>query len=150
MLKNITNMIENLKMNTCISEIMIFIKKIQNNDYIGKDVWLGFLKILSVFAPFISEELWQDINNYPEWKKENSIHLQTWPPIDEKYLETDTVIIPVQVNGKVRSEIQIKINETEETVKKIALHNEKINKFIDGKIIKKFIYIPGRIINIVL
>ena len=54
MLKNITNMIENLKMNTCISEIMIFIKKIQNNDYIGKDVWLGFLKILSVFAPFIS------------------------------------------------------------------------------------------------
>ncbi len=150
MLKNITNMIENLKMNTCISEIMIFIKKIQNNDYIGKDVWLGFLKVLSVFAPFISEELWQDINNYPEWKKENSIHLQTWPEFDKKLLEDNKIIIPIQINGKVRSEVEINRDDNENKVKEKVLADEKIKKFLQGKEINKFLYITHRIVNIVL
>ncbi len=150
MLKNVTNMIENLKMNTCVSEIMIFVKNIQKNEYIGKDVWLGFLKILSVFAPFISEELWQDINNYSEWKKENSVHLQSWPSADEKYLQTDTVIIPIQVNGKVRSEVEINIDDEEDIVKEKVLADKKIQNFLQEKTINKIIYIPGKIINIVL
>ena len=150
MLKNISNMIENLKMNTCVSEIMIFVKSIQNNEFIGKDVWLGFLKVLSVFAPFISEELWQEINNYSKWEKENSVHLQSWPVVDEKYLQTDSMVIPVQVNGKVRSEIIINKSDTEDMVKEKALSDDKTSKFIDGKDIIKFIYIPERIVNIVL
>ena len=136
-------------MNTCVSEIMIFIKKIQNNDYIGKDVWLGFLKILSVFAPFISEELWQDINNYPEWKKENSIHLQTWPEFDKKLLEDNKIIIPIQINGKVRSEVEINRDDNENKVKEKVLADEKIKKFLQGKEINKFLYITHRIVNIV-
>ena len=150
MLKNVTNMIENLKMNTCVSEIMIFIKKIQNNNYIGKDVWLGFLKVLSVFAPFISEDLWQEINNYSEWKKENSIHLQPWPLVEEKYLEIDTVVIPVQINGKVRTEILISKSDTEDIVKEKALSDEKILVLLRDKHIQKFVYIKDRIANIVL
>jgi len=150
MLKNVTNMIENLKMNTCVSEIMIFIKKIQNNNYIGKDVWLGFLKVLSVFAPFISEDLWQEINNYSEWKKKNSIHLQPWPLVEEKYLEIDTVVIPVQINGKVRTEILISKSDTEDIVKEKALSDEKILVLLRDKNIQKFVYIKDRIANIVL
>ena len=114
------------------------------------DVWLGFLKVLSVFAPFISEDLWQEINNYSEWKKENSIHLQPWPLVEEKYLEIDTVVIPVQINGKVRTEILISKSDTEDIVKEKALSDEKIQVLLRDKNIQKFVYIKDRIANIVL
>jgi leucyl-tRNA synthetase len=118
-------MLENLKTNTCISEIMIFVKKLQKAQYISKDVWLGFLRILAPFAPFVAEELWQNTNNYSEWKKENSVHLQPWPDYDKKYTEYKIITIPVQINGKVRSEIKIDKEAGEEEIKKVALSVKK-------------------------
>ena len=150
MVKNISGMIENLKMNTCVSEIMIFVKQLQKTETIGKNVWLGFLKILSVFSPFMAEELWQETNGYSEWKKENSVHLQIWPIFDEKYIKSDVITIPVQVNGKVRSEIEINKNDTETIVKEKVLSDEKIKTFTEGKEIKNFVYIKDKIANIVL
>ena len=83
------------------------------------------------------------------WKKENSIHLQPWPLVEEKYLEIDTVVIPVQVNGKVRSEVWINKEDNENTVKNKVLSDEKIRKFLQGKSVQKFIYIKNRVANIV-
>lgn len=150
LVKNITGMIENLKTNTCISEIMIFVKHLQKAEFIPKEVWLGFLKVLSPFAPFISEELWQEVNGYSKWKKDNSIHLQPWPDFDDKYIQESVIKIPVQINGRVRSEIDVYIDDDEEKLKTKALSDEKISKFIGNAEIKKFIYIKGKIINLVI
>lgn len=150
MVKNINKMIENLKMNTCVSEIMIFVNQLKKAENISTDIWLGFIKILSPFAPFVAEELWNNYHGFSEWRKEYSVHLQPWPKFDEKIFENNMITIPIQVNGRVRSEIEINKDDTEDVVKEKALSDEKINKFIDGKNVKKFIYIPGKIVNIVL
>jgi len=150
MLKNISGMIENLKMNTCISEIMIFINSLKNTSVIGKDLWLGFLKVLSPFTPFVAEELWQEINGFKEWNMENSIHLQKWPEVEDKYVDVDTVTIPVQINGKVRSEISVHKNDSEQEVKNKALSDDKIAKLLEGKDCKKVIYIKDRILNLIV
>ena len=149
MVKNITGMIENLKMNTCISEIMIFVNQLKKTENISTDIWLGFIKILSPFAPFLAEELWNDYHGFSEWRKEFSVHLQPWPIFDEKVFENNKITIPVQVNGKVRSEVEINKDDNEDTVKEKVLSDEKIQQFLQGKEIKKFVYITNRIANIV-
>ncbi|MBW6441875.1 leucine--tRNA ligase [Patescibacteria group bacterium] len=150
MVKNISEMIENLKMNTAVSEIMIFINHLKKVEVIGKDIWEGFLKVFSPFAPFVAEELWQEFNGFSEWKKENSMHLQPWPGFDEKFIQEETITIPVQINGKVRTEIVINCGDTEEIVKEKALSDEKVLKLTEGKEIKKFIYVKDKIVNLVL
>ncbi|MFH1899249.1 MAG: class I tRNA ligase family protein, partial [Patescibacteria group bacterium] len=90
MLKNTTSMIEALKMNTCISEFMIFINILKKETKINKEIYKGFIKAFAPFAPFASEDIWQEINNYKEWRKENSVHLQQWPKFDINVLEEDT------------------------------------------------------------
>ena len=150
MVKNISEMIENLKMNTGVSEIMVFVKHLQKEKEIGRDVWGGFLRVLSVFTPFVAEDLWQEFKNYDDWKPENSVHLQEWPEFDEKYTHSDVITIPVQINGKVRSEIEINIDDSEDMVKEKVLSDDRVKQHIDGKDIKKIIYIKGKIFNIVL
>jgi len=149
MVKNVTDMIENLKMNTCVSELMIFVNKLKNKEKVNIDVYKGLIKIIAPFTPFISEELWFEVNNYKECKKENSVHVQEWPLFDEKLTKEDKIIIPVQINGKVRSEIEINRDESEENVKSSALSDKKVKKIIADKKIIKTIYIPNRIINLI-
>ena len=105
---------------------------------------LKFLLILSPFAPHLAEELWQKLGN------ENSIFLQTWPVADEKYLKDEEIEMVVQVNGKVRERLLVAIDVTEDEVKETALENEKVKIFTDGKEIKKIIFVPEKLINIVV
>lgn len=150
MVKNLTQMIENLKMNTCVSEIMIFVSKLKNEPKVNIDMYKGLVKVISPFVPFVAEDLWQDINKYSEWEKENSVHLQEWPIFNESLIEDSIVTIPVQINGKVRANIEINRDEDEESVKSKVVENEKIKKYLDGKDIKKVVYIPNRIINLII
>ncbi len=150
MVKNISEMIENLKMNTGISEIMVFVKQLQKENEIGRDVWDGFLRVLSVFTPFVAEDLWQEFKNFNEWKPENSVHLQRWPEFDKNYTHNDIITIPIQINGKVRSEIEIDINDSEDKIKEKVFSDGRVKQHINGKDIKKIIYIKGKIFNIVL
>ena len=143
-------MIENFKMNTCISEIMIFVNHLKSVEYIGMKEWLGFLKVISPFAPFIAEDLWQLANNFKSWNKENSVHLQEWPSYDQGYVETETITIPVQINGKVRAEITINKEDTEDVIKEKALMDNRITKYLNGKECKKVIYVKGKILNLVV
>jgi leucyl-tRNA synthetase len=151
MIKNVTEMADNLKMNTAVSEFMIFINLTKQQEKIDKEMWKGFLKLLAPFAPFITEELWQEINGYTEFKKENSIHLQEWPKYDENLIKESKVVVGVQINGKLRGEVEVNIEETEATVKDRVMALPEIIKWLpEGQTeIKKFIYIPGKIVNIV-
>ena len=150
MVKKVTKMCEELKMNTAVAEFMKFTNEAKKASFINKDIYLGFIRLFAPFAPFVTEEIWQEVNNYEKWQKENSVHLQTWPEFDDNLAKEDTVVIGIQINGKVRGEIEVALAETEESVRQKALADEGVKKHIDGKEIKKFVYVPGRIVSIVV
>ncbi|MBD3366278.1 leucine--tRNA ligase [candidate division WWE3 bacterium] len=150
MLKNVTSMCEDFKMNTAVSQLMIFVNIIKKKKQIDSEIWKGFLKVLAPFAPFVTEELWQEVNDAKEWSVENSIHSQAWPKYNEKLAKKDSFQIGVQVNGKVREDIEIDRDEPEESVKKRVLELENVQKYVKGKNIKRFIYVPNKIVSIVV
>ena len=149
LIKNVTTMIEDLKINTAISEFMIFINHVKDQKQINRSLWMDFIKLLAPFAPFLAEDLWQELNGYTEFKNENSVHKQEWPKFDPLLAEVKITTIPVQINGKLRGQIEIDDNDTEETIKQKVLQMPNAKPFLEGKEIKKFIYLAGKIVNVV-
>ncbi len=143
--KKVTNDYETLSFNTAISALMIFVNAVYKETVFPKEYAVGFIKLLNPIAPHISEELYHEV-----LKMEDELAYSKWPEYDEEKTKSEEVTIGVQVNGKVRGEITIGVNDDEDTIKDIALNNENVKKFIDGKEIVKMIVIPGRIVNIVI
>ncbi|MBT4722741.1 leucine--tRNA ligase [Candidatus Falkowbacteria bacterium] len=143
MVKKVTNDVENLRFNTAVSAMMIFVNKIVE---IGcsKEIFQNFLKVLSPFAPHLAEELWVKSG------KDESIFLSKWPEYDESQIQVDTIQLVIQVNGKVRDKIQVEPEIAEAEVKKLALASEKVQKFLEGKESKKIIYVKGKLLSIVV
>lgn len=138
-IKKVGGSIVDFRFNTCVSDMMILTNEI---DTISKEDYLNILKILAPFAPHMTEELWHELG------EKDSIHITPWPEFDESKIKDDKIKIAVQVNGKVRAEIEISPEDTEEFVKKIVF--DEISSKIDIKEIKKFIYVKGKIVNIVI
>lgn len=143
-IKKVTDDIERMDFNTAISTMMILVKKMEDLAEIPQQLYENLLKILSPFAPHITEEIWHNLGH------ENSINVAIWPEFDSKLAKEDLVKIGVQINGKVRAEVEITPNESEESAKEKVLKMPEVQKWTEGKDPKKFIYVPGRIINIVL
>lgn len=147
LVNKVTDMCENLKMNTAISEIMIFVNELKKVDAIDTEVWKGFIRVIAPFMPFVAEELWQEINGFATWDKQNSIHLQSWPQVAKDQPYTDQCIIPVMINGKVRGQIATDDSDTEETIKEKVIKNGSTSKYISGDI-KKLVFVPKKIVGI--
>ncbi|OGE25589.1 hypothetical protein A3C26_03520 [Candidatus Daviesbacteria bacterium RIFCSPHIGHO2_02_FULL_39_12] len=157
-IKKVTEDLDSVKFNTAIAGLMEWLNYLSKKEKISEEEYKTFLLLLSPFAPHITEELWQLING--KWKMENgkwkdkkfSIHKHSWPQFDNKFLEEEEVFIAVQVNGKVRDSLLIQkdIVSNKETVEKIALESPKVQKFIEGKSVKKTVYVQGRIISFVI
>ena len=141
--KKVTNDFENLQFNTAISQMMIFINEVYKANSIYKPYMEDFIKMFDCICPFIGEEIYHLLGH------EDLITYAKWPSYDEFKLVKNEVKIAVQVNGKMRDTIVIGIDEEESSVKEKALSSEKVKNFIEGKEIKKFIYIKGKIVNIV-
>jgi len=150
LVKNISEMYENMKFNTAVSEIMIFINNVKNDEKISKDVFIKFLKCLAPLAPFTSEEIFQSINGNKELTKENSIHNSDFPKHDETVLSSVEIVLPIQINGKLISTISIEPNSSQETVLNEALKLEKVSKHISGKDIKKIVFVPNKILSLII
>jgi leucyl-tRNA synthetase len=148
--ENISRMYEELKMNTVVSEIMIFINAIKNEHKISKTLWKNFLITIAPIAPFIAEELWQKVNDYSEWKDKNSVHLQNWPELEKNTSVDEEITLPIQVNGKVRSQINVPKNITEDMLKEMVIKDTRIMPYLEGKEFKKFIYVRGKIVSLVV
>ncbi|TDI71908.1 MAG: leucine--tRNA ligase, partial [Bacteroidetes bacterium] len=103
-----------------------------------------FILLLAPLAPHISEELWSKLGHT------ESLTYEPWPMADERFLVEDTVTIAVQVNGKVRASINISLSAPETDVIAVAKSDQNVAKFLDGKDIKREIYVPGRIVNLVV
>src|SRR3989344_5373301 len=143
-IKKVGEDIESMNFNTAISALMILATEMDKAQWVSIEDYKKFLQILSPFAPHIAEELWSMLG------EKKSINLSNWPKWDENLIKDDEVKIVVQVNGKVRTEILISAEDTEEKIKGQALTSEAVAKYTAGENIKKVIYVPGRLINIVV
>jgi len=140
----VTNDIENMKFNTAIAQMMVFVNKMYKKKIKPKWALEIFLHLLNPFAPHITEELWSMLGH------NEILAMSDWPEYDENYLSEDIVTIAVQVNGKLRDQFQIDIDSDEQEYIEKALSLEKIKKYINDKPIKKTIVVKGKIVNIVV
>lgn len=141
-IKKVSEDIAGFNFNTAISAMMICANEMDKGVVSRKDFAM-FLQILAPFAPYVTEELWQALGNT------GSIHLSGWPKYTEALTVDDEITMGVQINGKVRDEVTIGKGMTEIEVKTIVLARIKVREWVAGKEIKKFIYVPGRIISVV-
>lgn len=148
LIKKISNDIPQFSFNTAIAELMKFLNVVEQVGSITTDQWRRFLLVLAPFAPFVTEKLYLGSK---EITQESSIHTQRWPTYDESLLQNEGVLLGIQVNGKVRSEIFVSSGESEGEVYTRVLQDPKITKWLEGgKEVKKFIYIPNKIVNVVI
>ncbi|HRX63596.1 MAG TPA: class I tRNA ligase family protein [Candidatus Absconditabacterales bacterium] len=143
-IKKVTEDIDRFGFNTAISQMMILVNKLSAVEKISKDTFEKLILILAPFAPHLAEEFWEKIGG------EFSLFNQDlWPKYDEKYLVQDTIKMAIQFNGKVRGTIDVAPNEDETKVLELVQSDDKMQKYMQGDIIK-VIYIPGKICNIVV
>ncbi len=143
-IKKVSDDIEEMKFNTAISSMMMALNELEKEIVINKENYEILLKLLAPFAPHITEELWSMSGN------KESIHCTKWPIVNTDLLIEDSTNIMIQINGKIRGSIEIKVDEIDEKVKDMALNKPEIKKWVEGKAIKKIILIKNRVINIVV
>ena len=150
-LRSVTNDFENFEFNTIISSLMELLNemvKARQQGAVGAPAWDEavsiYLLMLAPVAPHISEELWHQLG------KPYSIHQQDWPPVDEEAAAQDEITLVVQVNGKVRDRITVPADISAEDARRLALESESIQRHMEGKPARKVIYVPGRLVNVVI
>ncbi|NLJ58953.1 MAG: leucine--tRNA ligase [Tissierellia bacterium] len=143
-IKKVSQDYESMKFNTAIAAMMSFVNEIHNHGTITMDEFKTFITLLNPVAPHITEELWQ------EQKFEGMLNQGTWPSWDEEKTVDDVIELPVQVSGRVRGKILLPKDAGVETARKLAMEDENISKYIEGKETVKEIYVPGKIFNIVV
>ena len=144
MINRVTDNLNQLHFNTCVSEFMVFTNHLQTLSHINNDCLKSFIIIINPFVPHLAEELWQLLG------ETNELTYVNWPEIDKNYLNKDELAIPIQINGKRRSEILINSNASKDDVITLAKSDIKIQTYLKGNEIVKEIYIEGRIVNIVI
>ena len=144
--KKVTEDYETLNFNTAISQMMIFINAVMKEENFPRKYAEGFVKILNPICPHITEELWEKLGY------NNTISFETWPSYDENKLveETSEMEIPVQINGKLKVVLSVDKSLNKDEIINFALNNDKIKLNTEGKEILKTIYIPNKLINIVV
>jgi len=143
-IKKVSDDIENLRFNTAISQMMIFTNHLTTLKSINREILQTFAQLLAPFIPHTAEEIWQRLGN------DNSITYEQWPDYDEELAKENIISIAIQVNGKLRANIEIDANTEEGDVLQLAKENDRIDNYIAGKELIKEIYVPGRLINFVV
>ena len=136
--------IENLHFNTAISAMMIFLNLATKKGKITTETACLFTMVLSPFAPHLSEELWQTLGN------KKSLANEPWPVYNEEYLKEDNFNYPVSFNGKMRFNIELPVSLTKEEIIKIVLADERAQKWMGNSTPSNIIFVPNRIVNIVI
>ena len=142
-IKKVSEDYENLSFNTAISQMMIFTNEIYKVNKISRAQAEGFVKILSCICPHLGEEMWEKLGH------NKTIAYESWPTFDESKIVKNTVTIAIMVNGKLRATIDVNVDSSEELVKEEAFKIEKLKPHLEGKTIKKIIFVKNKILNIV-
>ncbi len=136
--------IENLKFNTAISALMVFNNLVIKKGSVTKNTAETFAKILSPFAPHLGEELWHLYGH------KKTLAYESWPLVDKELLKEDTLEYPVSFNGKMRFLIELPADVTSALAEKAVLADERSKKWLEGKTVRKFIFVSKKIINLVV
>jgi leucyl-tRNA synthetase len=142
-IKKVSEDIDKLKLNTAISAMMSFLNKVEKSLGISQSDYIIFIQLLAPFAPHMSEELWMQHHTI-------SIHMSDFPKYDKTKILSGMKTLAIQINGKVRGEIVVDKDEDSDVLKGRVIALPDIQKWIQGKEIKNFIYIPEKIINVVI
>ena len=151
-IKKVTRDIEDEKFNTAVAAMMEMVNGLykfkESHGMQASETWRftleSLLQILAPFAPHITEELWQELGHA------DTIHVNHWPKWDEKYLVSDVMTIIVQVNGKLRAKLELPADTNKDAIEQAALADENVVKFTSNKPPKKVIYVPNKLMNIVV
>jgi len=147
-IKKVTEDIEKMRFNTAIAHLMSFSNELKGNEIdFDKKSMEDFIILLSIFTPFFSEEQWHRLNLH---KKKQSIFQNKWPEFDIALVQKKEIELVVQINGKIRGKVNVPVDITEQRAMEIALEQENIKRYLKDKKIKKTIFVPKKLINIVI
>ena len=149
LVKKVTGDLETFRFNTAIAALM------EHTNYLlavrgrtGEDEWREamrtFVTVLAPFAPHHAEEMWGSLG------EPYSVHEQAWPGYDETLIQADEIVLVVQVNGKLRDRVNVPADISEEAAKELALASARVRPHVEGKEIRKSVYVPGRLVNLVV
>ncbi len=143
-IKKVEGDIENLRFNTAISAMMIFLNLATKKGKVSAETASVFTRILAPFAPHLAEELWQQQGHV------KTLAYEPWPLVNESYLKEDTFEYPVSFNGKLRFKIELPVKMDKEEISRIVLSDERAKKWLASGTLSNIIVVPGRIVNIVI
>ena len=144
LLKKVTGDIENFSYNTSISAFMICVNELSSLKCAKREVLLPLIIALAPFAPHTCEELFEQLGG------EGSVCDAAWPAFNEEFLKEDSVTYSISFNGKTRFTMELAADMDNAAIQETVLANENTQKYIDGKIIRKVIVVPKKIVNIVI
>lgn len=151
MIKKVTEDLEENRYNTAIAAMMECVNslyKLKKDRFANNEVWKNTLcnvvACVAPFAPHIADELWHQLGH------SSSVHLDSWPEWDKRYLESDMITLVVQVNGKVRAQLEVAADISEDEAKTQALANDRVKEYVADKELIKQIYVPGKLVNLVV
>ncbi len=143
-IKKVTDDLEGLRFNTAIAQMMIFTNELTKLDLRPRALLDPFVLMLSPFAPHLCEELWQRLGHTP------SLAYEPWPTYDSTLAASERLTIPLQINGKVRSKIEVTADSDEEEIVGLARQDAKLQEWLKGQTPKKIIYVPKKLVNFVV
>jgi len=143
-IKKVTEDLDELRFNTAIAQMMVFTNEMTKLVKRPRALLEPFVLLLSPFAPHIAEELWERLGKGP------SVAKQPWPQYDPALVASERLTIPIQVNGKLRSKIEVPANSSEEQVVRLARQDAKLAEWLQGKQPRKVIYVEKKLVNFVL
>lgn len=143
-IKKVSADIERLSFNTCIPAFMVATNELGKAKCNKRAILTDLVRLIAPFAPHIAEELWHQL------AEKGSVHHATYPVLNEEYLKEDSIDYPISINGKKRANAQFSADATKEELEKAAIELEAIQRWLEGKTIRKVIVVPGRMVNIVV
>lgn len=143
-IKKVTDDLERMSMNTCVSHFMVATNELRRLNCNKKEILTPLVQLLAPFGPHIAEDLWHRMGH------DTSVCDGTWPVLQAEYLQQDTISYPIQINGKLRATIELPADVTAAVAEQAALSLEQVQKWTEGKPPRKVVFVPQRMINVVL
>jgi len=142
-IKKVTEDYENLRFNTAISQLMIFVNDAYKAERLPRKAMNDFLQLLSPIAPHIAEELWERMGH------SDTITYEPWPEYDEAWTVDQEIEIVVQVNGKIVDRVKVAADAPEDELERLAKESARVQELTAGKTVRKIIVVKGKLVNIV-
>jgi leucyl-tRNA synthetase len=143
-IKKVTNDTSGIEFNTAIAQMMICVNELFKLEKLPRDIWESFVKLLAPYAPHLAEELWERLGH------DKSIANARWPEYDEALTIEERVTVVIQINGKVRSKMEIDRGTPKDETEELAFGAPRIDELTSGKEVRKVIVVPDKLVNIVV